>query len=108
MSIGSIRAMAVTLAILVVSGCGDPPPRALFTVNYYKTHENDRLAKVKECQGNPAEAKTPDCVNAAQAQAQEEAEDGPETADDSSPQPAEGTAQPASQSSPQPAQPSKN
>jgi len=68
MSIGLIRAMGVSLVILLVAGCGDPPPRALFTVNYYKTHQNDRLAKVKECEGNPAQQKTPDCVNASQAQ----------------------------------------
>ena len=46
MSIGLVRAMGVTLAILLVAGCSDPPARALFTVNYYKTHENDRLAKL--------------------------------------------------------------
>ncbi len=68
MSNGLIRAMGVSLVILLVAGCGDPPPRALFTVNYYKTHQNDRLAKVKECEGNPARGKTPDCLNATQAQ----------------------------------------
>jgi len=66
-----VRAMGVTLATLVVAGCDPPPPRALFTVNYYRTHENDRVAKLKECEGNPAEQKTPDCVNATQAQSAE-------------------------------------
>ncbi len=69
MSNGLVRAVGLGLVILLVAAaCDDPPPRALFTVNYYKTHENDRLAKLKECEGNPAEASTPDCVNAAQAQ----------------------------------------
>ena len=49
MSRGLVRAMGVTLVILLVAGCEQPPPRALFTVNYYKTHQNDRLAKLKEC-----------------------------------------------------------
>jgi hypothetical protein len=64
MSIGLVRAMGMSLVILLVASCGEPPPRALFTVNYYKTHQSDRLAKVKECQTNPGVQKTPDCVNA--------------------------------------------
>ena len=69
MSKGLVRAMGLSLVILlVVAACGEPPPRALFTVNYYKTHQNDRLAKLKECDGNPAEQRTPDCMNAVQAQ----------------------------------------
>jgi hypothetical protein len=64
MSIGLVRAMGMSLVILLVAGCGEPPPRALFTVNYYKTHQNDRLAKLKECQMTPGDQKTPDCVNA--------------------------------------------
>lgn len=68
MSIGLVRAMGVSLVILLLASCGEPPPRALFTVNYYKTHENDRLAKLKECQVKPGEEKNPDCLNATQAQ----------------------------------------
>lgn len=68
MSRGLVCALGLSLVIPLVAGCDDPPPRALFTVNYYKTHQNDRLAKLKECEGNPAEQKTPDCVNATQAQ----------------------------------------
>jgi hypothetical protein len=69
MSNGLVRAVGLSLVILlVVAACDDPPPRALFTVNYYKTHENDRLAKLKECDGNPTAQKTPDCVNAVRAQ----------------------------------------
>jgi hypothetical protein len=69
MSIGQVRAMGVSLVILLVASCGEPPPRALFTVNYYKTHENDRLAKLKECEGKPGvDQKTPDCLNATTAQ----------------------------------------
>ena len=71
MSRGLVRAMGVTLVILLVAACEQPPPRALFTVNYYKTHQNDRLAKLKECQTNPGEQKTPDCLNATQAQGSE-------------------------------------
>ena len=71
MSRGLVRAMGVTLVVLLVASCGQPPPRALFTVNYYKTHQNDRLAKLKECQSNPAAEKAPDCVNATQAQSSE-------------------------------------
>ena len=69
MSIGPVRAMGVTLVVLLMGGCDDPPPRALFTVNYYKTHENDRHAKVQECQSNAALASTPDCKNATAAEA---------------------------------------
>jgi hypothetical protein len=68
MSIGLVRAMGVSLVILLVAGCGDPPPRALYTVNYYKTHENDRLAKLKECDSTPGVQNSPDCLNATQAQ----------------------------------------
>ena len=71
MSNGLVRAVGVTLAILLVAGCGQSPPRALFTVNYYKTHQNDRLAKLKECQSTPGEEKTPDCMNATRAQSAE-------------------------------------
>jgi hypothetical protein len=68
MSIGLVRAMGVTLVVLLVAGCDEPPPRALFTVNYYKTHEGDRHAKLQECQGNSALGKTPDCLNASRAE----------------------------------------
>ena len=68
MSNGLVRAVGLSLVILLVASCGDPPPRALYTVNYYKTHQNDRLAKIKECEGNPVQQKTPECMNAAQAQ----------------------------------------
>ena len=68
MSIGLVRAMGVTVAVVLVASCEEPPPRALFTVNYYKTHENDRHERIKECQSNPAEAKMPDCLNATQAE----------------------------------------
>jgi hypothetical protein len=68
MSNGLVRAVGVTLVILLIAGCEKPPPRALFTVNYYKTHENDRAARLKECQSNPTVAKSPACVNAQQAE----------------------------------------
>src|SRR5689334_15265441 len=101
MSIGLVRAMGVTLAILLVSGCGEPPPRALFTVNYYKTHESDRATKVQECQSKPDLAKTPDCLNAVAAQTEKDREEAaqPRTAD-SSAQPADNAAQPAPSTEP--------
>jgi hypothetical protein len=68
MSIGQVRAMGVTLAILLVAGCDKPPPRALFTVNYYKTHENDRHDRLKQCENKPAAQTDPDCVNATEAE----------------------------------------
>jgi len=71
MSNGLVRAVGVALAILLIAGCSQSPPRALFTVNYYKTHQNDRLAKLKECQSTPGEEKTPDCRNATTAQSTE-------------------------------------
>jgi hypothetical protein len=79
MSIGLIRAMGVTVAVLLVASCDEPPPRALFTVNYYKTHENDRHERLKQCQADPAQAKTPDCVNATQAESSAEAEGSAQT-----------------------------
>ncbi len=58
MSNGLVRAVGLSLVILlVIAACGDPPPRALFTVNYYKTHQKTIVwRRSEECEGNPGEA----------------------------------------------------
>ncbi len=69
MTIGLARILGLTLPVLLAAGCEKPPPRALFTVNYYQTHESVRHDKLKECQDNPDKlGADPDCINATRAE----------------------------------------
>ena len=48
---------------VVLVGCGDKTP--VQTVDWYKTHEAERIAMIKECSANPGElAASPNCINA--------------------------------------------
>jgi len=69
MTIGLVRVLGLTLPVLLAAGCEAPPPRALFTVNYYRTHEAVRHDRIRECQDNPDKLRTdPDCINATRAE----------------------------------------
>jgi hypothetical protein len=68
MTKGLMPFVGLTLSVLfLVAGCAKPAPRAVYTVNYYRTHEDFRLAKLKECANGPAESTDPDCLNASRA-----------------------------------------
>ena len=48
---------------VVLVGCGEKTP--VQTVDWYKTHEAERIAMIKECSANPGElAASPNCINA--------------------------------------------
>jgi hypothetical protein len=68
MNIGLAGVLGLTVSGLLIAGCEKAPPRAIFTVNYYKTHEDVRRQKLQECQGNPSLTSNPDCVNASRAE----------------------------------------
>lgn len=72
MKIGLVSIVGLAIWGLLVSGCGKAPPRALYTVNYYRTHEDFRNQKLEECRGDPARLREdPDCVNATEADREE-------------------------------------
>lgn len=53
--------LLVAAAVLV--GCGEKTP--VQTVDWYKTHDAERLAMIEKCTANPGElAASPNCVNA--------------------------------------------
>ncbi len=52
MTRGLAPVVGLTLAVAFVVGCSKPAPRAVYTVNYYRTHEDFRLAKIKDCRGS--------------------------------------------------------
>jgi hypothetical protein len=69
MKMGLVSVLGLTISGLLVSGCEKPPPRAVYTVNYYRTHEDFRREKLKECQADPALLQSnPDCLNATTAE----------------------------------------
>ncbi|MDR0577030.1 MAG: EexN family lipoprotein [Candidatus Accumulibacter sp.] len=52
---------------LGLSGCGEKP-EPVQTVDWYKEHNEERMAMVKKCENNLGElAKTPNCINATKA-----------------------------------------
>jgi hypothetical protein len=69
MTKGLAPVVGLTLSVLLVVGCSKGPPRAIYTENYYRTHEDFRVAKLKECEGAGDSRMTgdPDCVNAVRA-----------------------------------------
>ena len=65
MTRGLVPVVGLTLAVVLVVGCSKAQPRAVYTVNYYRTHEDFRLAKIKECEAATSQSQgTPDCANA--------------------------------------------
>ena len=53
--------LIVAAAVLV--GCGEKTP--VQTVDWYKTHDAERLAMIEKCTANPGElAASPNCINA--------------------------------------------
>ena len=48
---------------VVLVGCGEKTP--VQTVDWYKTHDAERLAMIEKCAANPGElAASPNCINA--------------------------------------------
>ena len=53
----------VLIVAAILAGCGEKTP--VQTVDWYKTHDAERLAMIKECSANPGElAASPNCINA--------------------------------------------
>ncbi len=50
MTKGLAPVVGLTLSVLLVVGCTKAAPRAVYTENYYRTHEDFRVAKLKECE----------------------------------------------------------
>lgn len=60
----------VCFVALIVSACSREEPAR--TVSWYREHAEDRKAMVARCADDPGRlAKTPNCVNASQAEGQE-------------------------------------
>ncbi|WP_050453532.1 EexN family lipoprotein [Candidatus Burkholderia verschuerenii] len=57
------RNLAITvLAVVALAGCDGEKTHS---VDWYKTHETERLAKLKQCADDPGELRlSPNCVNA--------------------------------------------
>jgi hypothetical protein len=69
MKLGLVSVLGLTISGVLVSACEQAPPRALYTVNYYRTHEDFRRDKLRECQADPALLQSnPDCINATRAE----------------------------------------
>lgn len=50
-------------AAVALVGCGEKTP--VQTVDWYKTHDAERLAMIEKCAANPGElAASPNCINA--------------------------------------------
>jgi hypothetical protein len=57
----------VMLAVAALAGCDGEKTHS---VDWYKTHEAERLAKIKQCDADPGELEhAPNCVNAKKAAA---------------------------------------
>lgn len=60
--------IAMALAGMILAGCDGEKAHS---VDWYKAHETERLAKLKQCEANPGELEhAPNCVNATQAEAE--------------------------------------
>ena len=63
----------VVLVSFALTGCFDDTPEAgpVQTVDWYKTHNDERKATLEGCANNPGELKgTPNCENALEAEEQ--------------------------------------
>lgn len=55
--------IVLAVAAVVLAGCGENTP--VQTVDWYKTHDAERLAMIEQCAANPGElAASPNCINA--------------------------------------------
>lgn len=53
----------VLLVAAVLAGCGEKTP--VQTVDWYKTHDAERIAMIEKCAANPGKlAASPNCINA--------------------------------------------
>lgn len=51
------------VSAVILGGCGEKTP--VQTVDWYKTHDAERLAMIEKCAANPGElAASPNCINA--------------------------------------------
>lgn len=58
--------IVVMLAVTALAGC-----KNTHSVDWYKAHATERLAKLKQCEADPGELQhTPNCVNATKAEAE--------------------------------------
>jgi hypothetical protein len=63
---------AVAILMLLTAGCSRTPREATYTVDYYRARAEIRAEKLRDCSNNPGDLRnTPNCVNAAQAEAVE-------------------------------------
>jgi hypothetical protein len=70
--ISYVRKLAVVaLVSFALTGCFDDSPETgpVQTVDWYKSHDNERQTMLETCSNNPGELQeTPNCVNALQAE----------------------------------------
>ena len=54
------------VALMALAGCKeDQPVEVVQTVDWYKTHDTERIEMVKKCKNSPGEiAGSPNCINA--------------------------------------------
>lgn len=58
--------IVVMFAVAALAGC-----KNTHSVDWYKAHATERLAKLKQCEADPGELQyTPNCVNATKAEAE--------------------------------------
>ena len=59
-----MKKLSIVLIIAaILAGCGEKTP--VQTVDWYKTHDAERLAMIEKCAANPGElAASPNCINA--------------------------------------------
>ena len=64
----SIAFGLILTGVFGVVGCTQEALEPVQTVEWYKTHEAERIAVATKCQNNPGQLeKTPNCINAQQA-----------------------------------------
>ncbi len=64
------KAALMILSISILSACGKDADHPVRTKDWYVQHDNERLARVSECNNDAAQKVTPDCQNALDAEAQ--------------------------------------
>lgn len=65
---GMLRTLVVTVVlgeVLGLTGCTKEALDPVQTVEWYKTHDTERMAMLQKCHNNPGQlTSTPNCVNA--------------------------------------------